>query len=236
MSSRLNILIVGSSSGLGDAVVERLLLSVKASNLFMVSRKEGRYAFFSELAKKNKNTIHYLSLDVNEKDYINELSNFINVDELDILYYNTGVLLNKSSLDGTDEEFDLLFHTNVRGFIRTVRSVHSKLSKSKRAQVLVSSSMGGFAGSTKFPGLSLYSSSKAAVANLVEVLAEEHKADGIIYNTLSFGAINTNMLKEAFPDYHCEVSGDEMASFVVSFLLGPRLFNGKNLPVSITTP
>jgi 3-oxoacyl-[acyl-carrier protein] reductase len=98
-------------------------------------------------------------------------------------------------------------------------------------------SMGGFQGSSKFAGLSAYSSSKSALAGLSECLAEEFQDHNIKVNCLAFGAVQTEMLEKAFPTYNATLLPSEMADFVLNFALnGHRFFNGKVLPVSSSTP
>ena len=97
--------------------------------------------------------------------------------------------------------------------------------------------MGGFQGSSKFKGLSHYSASKAALANLTECLAEEFKMDGLVFNALALGAVQTEMLAEAFPNYKAPVTPEQMGEFIANFSLnGKSFFNGKILPVSLSTP
>ena len=99
------------------------------------------------------------------------------------------------------------------------------------------SSIGGIGGSSKFPGLSAYSSSKGALNILTEMLAEEFKDKGISFNTLALGAVQTEMLEEAFPGYKANISSSEMANFIYKFSLeGNNFFNGKIIPVSNTNP
>lgn len=105
------------------------------------------------------------------------------------------------------------------------------------AHIVNMSSMGGVQGSAKFPGLSLYSASKGAVGILTECLAEELKEEGVSVNALAIGAVQTEMLSQAFPDYKAPLSADEMAGFIKYFALqGKNFFNGKVLPVSLSTP
>ncbi|MCD4683026.1 MAG: SDR family oxidoreductase, partial [Bacteroidales bacterium] len=99
------------------------------------------------------------------------------------------------------------------------------------------SSMGGFQGSVKFPGLSLYSASKGALAILSECMAEEFKEEQIKVNCLALGAVQTEMLSEAFPGYEAPIKPNKMAEFIKNFALtGQQVFNGKILPVSLSTP
>lgn len=97
--------------------------------------------------------------------------------------------------------------------------------------------MGGVQGSAKFPGLVAYSSSKGALITLTEVLAEEYKESGPSFNALALGAVQTEMLAEAFPGYQAPVSAKEMGKYIMDFALeGHQFYNGKVLQVSSSTP
>jgi NAD(P)-dependent dehydrogenase (short-subunit alcohol dehydrogenase family) len=97
--------------------------------------------------------------------------------------------------------------------------------------------MGGVQGSMKFAGLSAYSSSKGAVITLTELLAEEYKETGPSFNVLALGAVQTEMLEEAFPGYEASVSADQMANYIFDFSVnGNKLYNGKLMQVSSSTP
>ena len=105
------------------------------------------------------------------------------------------------------------------------------------SHVVTISSMGGIQGSSKFPGLAAYSSSKGAVITLSELLAEEYKEQGVAFNVLALGAVQTEMLQEAFPGYQAPIYPNEMAVYIKDFALnGNRFFNGKVLEVSSSTP
>ena len=92
-------------------------------------------------------------------------------------------------------------------------------------------------GSSKFPGLSAYSSSKGALNILTEMLSEEFKDSGPSFNCLALGAVQTEMLEEAFPGFQAKVSPLEMANYIYNFSTeGNKLFNGKTIPVSTSNP
>jgi NAD(P)-dependent dehydrogenase (short-subunit alcohol dehydrogenase family) len=97
--------------------------------------------------------------------------------------------------------------------------------------------MGGFQDSAKFPGLVAYSASKAALACMAQCLAEEFRERGIRSNCLALGSVDTEMLRGAFPGYRAPVTAEAMGNHVADFALnGHRLYNGKVLPVAVTTP
>jgi short-subunit dehydrogenase len=126
---------------------------------------------------------------------------------------------------------------NVFSPIEIMQNTFPYLEKDKRCHVINVGSMGGFQGSVKFPGLSIYSSSKAALANLTECLAEEYKDKSIFINCLALGSVQTEMLESAFPGYAAQVSAFEMAKYIAEFSKQePIYINGKVLPISNSTP
>lgn len=233
----MKVLIIGASSGLGEQTIKILSERADISALFLVSRNEEKLASLkSEVESKGKEC-DYLSVDLSEVNQLNDkLSSFLKGKTLDTVFYNAGLLVNARLVETSIPDIEKMFATNTLAFIETWKAVYPTIKSSQKAQVITSGSMGGVQGSVKFPGLAAYSSSKSALASLCEVLAVEHEHEGILFNCLAFGAINTKMLQEAFPDYVCDVSPKVMAEYVVNFMMGPRLFNGKVLPVSITTP
>ena len=72
---------------------------------------------------------------------------------------------------------------------------------------------------------------------LSELLAEEYKERGIAFNVLALGAVQTEMLQEAFPGYEAPISAKDMANYIFDFALtGNKYYNGKVLQVSSTNP
>jgi NAD(P)-dependent dehydrogenase (short-subunit alcohol dehydrogenase family) len=151
------------------------------------------------------------------------------------LINNAGALLHKPFQEITDEDFDAVFGMNVKSPFRLIRDLLPLFNEP--AHIINISSMGGVQGSIKFPGLSLYSASKGALAILTECLALEFKDQQIYINALAIGAVQTEMLAEAFPGYKAPLQPGQMAAFIKEFALtGHRYFNGKVLPVSLSTP
>ncbi len=117
-----------------------------------------------------------------------------------------------------------------------MQTIFPVLDSRKETHVINIGSMGGFQGSKKFPGLSIYSSTKAALANLSECLAEEYAQNKITINCLALGSVQTGMLNQAFPGYKAEVSVLNMAKYIVDFSVnGAKYFDGKIIPVSKIT-
>src|SRR5690606_1472362 len=131
--------------------------------------------------------------------------------------------------------FEYVYKVNVFGVANLTQTVLPMMKSG--GHVVTISSMGGIQGSMKFPGLAAYSSSKGAVIILSELLAEEYKNRGISFNVLALGAVQTEMLEEAFPGYLAPITPQEMATYIKDFVLtGHKYFNGKVIQVSSTTP
>ena len=154
---------------------------------------------------------------------------------IDILINNAGSLINKPFAETTDEEFESVYRVNVFSVASLMR--HFLQIINPKGHVVNISSMGGMQGSLKFPGLSAYSSSKGALITLTEMLAEEYSKTGPSFNALALGAVQTEMLAEAFPGYEAPLTAEQMGSYILDFALnGNQFYNGKVLPVSSSTP
>lgn len=138
----------------------------------------------------------------------------------------------------TEADWLAMFQTNVLGAAQLTQSLLPLMGQNgKTSHVVNIGSMGGYQGSSKFAGLSAYSASKGALAILSECLAEELKDKNVKCNCLCLGAVDTDMLQMAFPNYKAPTTSDEMGQFIADFALnGHKYFNGKVLPVSIMTP
>lgn len=159
------------------------------------------------------------------------------ISSVDILINNAGFLVNKPFVNTQINDITKIININFVSPSIIIQSLIPLLKLSDIKHVVNISSMGGYQGSSKFPGLSFYSASKAAVASLTECLSEEFKDNKISFNSLALGAVNTKMLKSAFPDYTAPINPKEMANFIYDFAInGYKYFNGKILPVSTTTP
>ncbi len=155
---------------------------------------------------------------------------------IDILVNNAGKLVNKPFTELTHEDLFSCYQVNVIGVMEVVQAAVPKMLP-KGGHIVNISSMGGFQGTVKFAGLAAYSTSKAALASFTELFAEEYKESRIKMNCLCLGAVQTEMLEEAFPGYEAPLTAWEMAEFIHDFAENAhRFMHGKIIPVSLTTP
>jgi short-subunit dehydrogenase len=234
----MNIIVTGASRGIGRETVKGFAKHGNHQILAISRNSEKLEILKSECKELNPGSeVIPFSADITSHDFSERLLPVISKFEgaIDILINNAGGLINKSFLQLSEEDFNYLFDVNVKSVFKLTRLLYTRFSK--HAHIINMGSMGGYQGSSKFPGLSLYSASKGAVAILTEAMAEEFKEDGIAVNCLAIGAVQTEMLESAFPGYKAPLSSNEMASFIVDFAInGKKYFNGKILPVSVSTP
>lgn len=183
----------------------------------------------------NASNVNAFSLDISDDEALQEWSTSFAPKSVDVLINNAGKLINKPFLETTQSDFELVYKVNVFGLANLTRTLLSKMNSD--SHIVNISSMGGINGTSKFPGLAAYSSSKGAVSILTELLAEEFKDSGPSVNALALGAVQTEMLSEAFPGLDVPMDAKTMAAYIAQFALtGHQFYNGKVLPVSNTTP
>lgn len=223
-----NIIITGTSRGIGYELA--LQFAHQGHQVLAISRKTVK-----ELIEHPNITC--LVVDLSEENGLNLITEFITQTwkNVDVLIHNAGCLVLKPFLQLTQADFEMVYKVNVFGVANLTRICLPFLKKG--SHVVSISSMGGVQGSSKFVGLAAYSSSKGAVITLSELLAEEYKEEGISFNVLALGAVQTEMLHEAFPGYQAPLSAKEMADYIYDFSLnGNKYYNGKVLQVSSSTP
>jgi 3-oxoacyl-[acyl-carrier protein] reductase len=225
------VLIIGASKGIGAELVSLL---AKDSSLLVIALAR---TIEEQNTWKDFKNVQVHNFDLCSDNLAFELLGIIaNYSQIDFLINNAGYLVNKPFLSLTREEIEISYKVNVLGVMTSLQTILPKMLENG-GHVVNISSMGAFQGSVKFSGLSTYSSSKAALTNLTEMLAEEFKDTKLKFNCLCLGAVQTEMLAKAFPGYEAPVSSLEMAQYISDFTLNQwKWINGKIIPVSLSTP
>ena len=233
----MRIIVTGASRGIGFELVKQY--AELGHEVLAISRNATKLKQLKEECfHLNPNAlVHTVDFDLTTDDFKTTLIPSIcsHFDQVDILINNAGALVNKPFLEINENDMEHVYNVNVFSVFKIIQGLLPYLSD--EAHVLNISSVGGLQGSVKFPGLSAYSSSKAALIALTECLAEEYKSTKWSFNCLALGAVQTEMLEEAFPGYKSSTSAKEMANYIRQFSIeGSRLFKGKILNVSKSTP
>jgi len=234
----MNIIITGASSGVGFEAVLDLILKTE-NKVLALARSADKLQRLLEIAKglNPDCQLYPVQFDLVNDDIQNGLVPFIqqNFGKIDVLINNAGVLEVKAFEQTNELDFVDMLQSNFLSHVRMIQGLLPVMNSP--AHILNIGSMGGFQGSVKFPGLSAYSASKAALHTLTECLALELADRKIKVNCLALGSAQTEMLEKAFPGYESPVMAFEMGKYIADFALtGHQFFNGKVLPVAVTTP
>ena len=224
-----NIVITGTSRGIGFELAKQF--AANGHQVLALSRNT------APLSAVNHKNITVLSVDISKPEDLLKVTKFVNTNwkQVDVLINNAGKLINKPFTELSSDDFLEVYKVNVFAVAEITKLMIPFLQKG--SHVVTISSMGGIQGSMKFPGLAAYSSAKGAVITLSELLAEEYKEQQIAFNVLALGAVQTEMLEEAFPGYEAPLSAVQMADYIYNFALtGATFYNGKVLQVSSSTP
>ncbi len=222
-------IITGTSRGIGFELAQ--LFANNQYKVLALSRNN------QPIAALQHPNIHSLAVDLTQGKDLDLVTEYLKKEfqTVDILINNAGALVNKPFSETTTEDFTKIYQVNVFAVAALTRLVLPFMKP--KSHVVNVSSMGGIQGSMKFAGLAAYSSSKGAVITLTELLAEEYKEQEISFNVLAIGAVQTEMLEEAFPGYQATLQPEEMAAYIFNFATtGNQFYNGKVLQVSNSTP
>lgn len=227
-----HIIITGASRGIGFETAAYLLN--RNCIVTAIARSEEN---LSRLRAGHQTDVWPLAMDITQKESLETLKGHLKEKDLKIdgLIHNAGLLINKPFDELTEQDWQRQIEVNLSAPVRLTKHLLNFFAKG--SHILNIGSMGGFQGSSKFPGLSAYSASKGALAVLSECLAAELAGRSISCNCLCPGAVQTEMFGQAFPGFQAPVNPDEMGTFIGDFILkGHRFFNGKILPVSLNDP
>lgn len=227
----MNVIITGASRGIGQELA-RVFGADEQNNVLLIARDATRLELIR--SECGSDVISVLPGDISSSDFTARLSAWVDSHwgSVDILINNAGYLVNKPFEQMTPEDFDKSISINYKAPYFITQAIFPYLKKGNVKHVVNIGSMGGVQSASKFPGLSIYSSSKMALAGLTECLATEFSESGISVNCLALGSVQTKMLEEAFPGYTAESQPEEMAAFIYNWAVEAGVMvSGKIIPV-----
>lgn len=121
---------------------------------------------------------------------------------------------------------------NLTGVFNCCRAAFTMMRNAGEGRIVNIASLSGVYATEKFPGLVAYNASKYGVIGLTEGIAVEGKPFGISAISVSPGAVDTDMLRQANPSLRAGVTADEVAAMIVALLDSPlTVASGANIPL-----
>ena len=226
------ILITGASRGIGYETAK--YLAEQECQVIVAARSKEK---LQALAGEYPDYITAISMDITDEENHQKLVDYLHQTgrKLDGIIHNAGLLINKPFKELTKDDWQQQLDVNVTAPALLTKNLLPYLDN--KSHVLNIGSMGGFQGSAKFPGLTGYSVAKGGLSILTECLGTELADEQISCNCLCLGAVQTEMLENAFPGMVAPVDPESMGKYVGDFVLsGHQFYNGKVLPVSLMDP
>ena len=182
-------IITGSSRGIGAEIARRLAAAGARVVINYVSRGEAAYSVHESIKASGGESL-VVQADMRISTEVHRLfdETIEHFGRVDILINNAGVLLFKKFSEISDEEFDRVMDSNVKGVFYALREASTRLSDGGRV-VTVSSTVTRML----LPKYGAYAASKGAIEQLTRVFAKEMGERGITANIVSPGPVNTEL-------------------------------------------
>jgi len=205
-------IVTGGNQGIGFAIAKGL--ATAGATVIIANRRaaEGEKAAES-LRKEGLNAVAIPS-DVTSKSSVEALVAKVISDfgRIDILVNNAGVMVRKPVEDISEEDWDYVINTNLKGLFFCCQLVGREMIRNKKGRIINISSLRS---QKMAANRSVYAVSKAGVSNLTRALAYEWGKHNITVNAIAPGTIITDINRKHFEDHP-----DELAEIIKSIPRG----------------
>lgn len=184
-------LVTGAARGLGRAIAIRLA----EEGAFVVINYNGskdRAEETAELIRQNGGEASIRQCDVSDYDRTGEMIKELvsEYGHIDILINNAGITKDNLIMKMSEDDFDKVIATNLKGTFNTIRHISRQMLKQRGGKIINMASVSGILGNM---GQANYSASKAGVIGLTKTMARELASRGICVNAIAPGFIETEM-------------------------------------------
>ena len=178
MEKKKVVIVTGSSSGIGLSIAKLLL-------------KNG-YIVYGLDRNENFGDFETLKCDITNLDRVRECFDYINGKEghIDVLVNNAGITKDMLLMRMTEDQFDDVINTNLKGTFNMIRHVSNVMLKQRSGAIINMASVVGINGNI---GQANYAASKAGIIGLTKSTAKELASRGITCNAIAPGFVETDM-------------------------------------------
>ena len=189
------VLVTGASQGLGKQFAE--LLCAKGARVALAARQVTKIISLREELEAKGGIAYAVEMDVLDQQSISDCVEVVEheLGSIDVLVNNAGVAINKFFLDVTEEEYDSVLGTNLKGCFFCAQAVAKKMANRKRGSIINISSV---LGTRPIGTLTTYCASKAGLNQLTATMALELARSGVRVNAIAPGYIETPMNSDFF--------------------------------------
>jgi 3-oxoacyl-[acyl-carrier protein] reductase len=183
-------LITGASRGIGRAIAEAF--AKQGAELALVATTADRLSNTVSACKDGGKAVHAFGVDVRDSAACNAMVKEAaeKLGGLDIIVNNAGVTRDNLLMRLSDEDYDTVLDTNLRGAFNITRAAARPLMKSKHGRLINIASVVGVAGNA---GQANYAASKGGLIAFTKSVAKELSGRGVTANVIAPGFIETDM-------------------------------------------
>jgi len=188
--------VTGASRGIGKAIA--LSLAAQGRHVVLVARSLDKLEAVATEITEQGGQASVMQADLSDQASIEAMIEKVTEDHgrLDILVNNAGITRDNLLLRMTDDEFDEVINTNLRGVFIACRAALRPMMRGKFGRIINIASVAGLAGNA---GQSNYAAAKSALLGFTKSLAKEMAAKKIAANVVAPGFIETDMT-DVLPD------------------------------------
>ena len=189
-------IVTGASRGIGKEIVKSLLLS--GAKVVLISRSSDSLEKVCNEFKSLGETA-FFDIDIANHDDIKKATKeiFNKWGKIDFLINNAGITNDKLLLRMSENDWDEVIDTNLKGTFNCIKSVLPYMLKNTSGKIINITSVVGISGN---PGQSNYCASKSGVIGLTKSIAKEYGKKSINVNAVAPGLIDTDMTKDINKD------------------------------------
>ena len=207
------VVVTGGGRGIGRAICKRF--GAEAFQVVATARSEAELKETQAMVERAGGQCHVHAADLRSVDAVNELMSATveRFAHIDVLVNNAGIAPMSTIEDLSPELFEAIRIVNIDAVYLTCKAVWPTMKKQKAGVIVNISSV---ASVDPFPGFTAYGASKAWVNVWTKALADEGRPLGIRVFAVAPGAVETSMLRGAFPDFPADQALDpkDVASLV----------------------